>query len=286
MSANRVRVVVTGLGATTPARWRRRLDLVGAPRRSVGRQTLTEDWVDTSRCGSRGRPRSTRPRCCPGPSRAGSTAASSSPWSPPGRRGRTPGARPRSDAASGSASSCRQRHRRHHHHADRLRHLQGAGLEAAVALHRADADAQRPGRLDRPRAGRPGRRARHRVSACASGAEAIGYAMDMIRAGRADVVVAGGTEAAIHGAEHGRLRRRCAPCPPATTTRSARRGPGTATVTGSCSARARASWCWSPRSTPRPAAPDLRRTPPASATPPTPTTSPSPSPRAGASAWR
>lgn len=36
------------------------------------------------------------------------------------------------------------------------------------------------------------------VSACASGAEAIGYAVDMIRTGRADVVVAGGTEAAIH----------------------------------------------------------------------------------------
>ncbi|WP_113703612.1 beta-ketoacyl-ACP synthase II [Nonomuraea lactucae] len=36
------------------------------------------------------------------------------------------------------------------------------------------------------------------VSACASGAEAVGYALDMIRAGRADVVVAGGTEAAIH----------------------------------------------------------------------------------------
>jgi 3-oxoacyl-[acyl-carrier-protein] synthase II len=35
------------------------------------------------------------------------------------------------------------------------------------------------------------------VSACASGAEAIGYGMDMIRSGRADVVVAGGTEAAI-----------------------------------------------------------------------------------------
>jgi 3-oxoacyl-[acyl-carrier-protein] synthase II len=35
------------------------------------------------------------------------------------------------------------------------------------------------------------------VSACASGAEAIGYAIDMIRTGRADVVVAGGTEAAI-----------------------------------------------------------------------------------------
>ncbi len=36
------------------------------------------------------------------------------------------------------------------------------------------------------------------LSACATGAEAIAYALDMIRAGRADVVVAGGTEAAIH----------------------------------------------------------------------------------------
>ena len=36
------------------------------------------------------------------------------------------------------------------------------------------------------------------VSACASGAEALGYAVQLIRSGRADVVVAGGTEAAIH----------------------------------------------------------------------------------------
>ncbi len=36
------------------------------------------------------------------------------------------------------------------------------------------------------------------VSACASGAEAMGLAMGMIRSGRADMVVAGGTEAAIH----------------------------------------------------------------------------------------
>jgi 3-oxoacyl-[acyl-carrier-protein] synthase II len=35
------------------------------------------------------------------------------------------------------------------------------------------------------------------VSACSSGAEAIGYGMDMIRSGRADMVLAGGTEAAI-----------------------------------------------------------------------------------------
>lgn len=36
------------------------------------------------------------------------------------------------------------------------------------------------------------------VSACASGAEAIGYGVEMIRTGRADIVVAGGTEATIH----------------------------------------------------------------------------------------
>ena len=36
------------------------------------------------------------------------------------------------------------------------------------------------------------------VSACASGAEAIGYAMEMIRNNRADVIVSGGVEAAIH----------------------------------------------------------------------------------------
>jgi 3-oxoacyl-[acyl-carrier-protein] synthase II len=36
------------------------------------------------------------------------------------------------------------------------------------------------------------------VSACASGAEAMATGLEMIRSGRADVVVAGGTEAAIH----------------------------------------------------------------------------------------
>ena len=35
------------------------------------------------------------------------------------------------------------------------------------------------------------------VTACASGTDAIGIAMDMIRAGRADVVIAGGTEATV-----------------------------------------------------------------------------------------
>lgn len=36
------------------------------------------------------------------------------------------------------------------------------------------------------------------VSACASGAESMGFAADMIRRGRADMVVAGGAEGAIH----------------------------------------------------------------------------------------
>ncbi|MBA2553845.1 MAG: beta-ketoacyl-[acyl-carrier-protein] synthase family protein [Geodermatophilaceae bacterium] len=36
------------------------------------------------------------------------------------------------------------------------------------------------------------------VSACASGAEALSLGMDIIRAGRADVVIAGGTESCIH----------------------------------------------------------------------------------------
>ena len=87
------------------------------------------------------------------------------------------------------------------------------------------------------------------VSACASGAEAIGYGLEMIRTGRADVVVAGGTEAAIH------------PMPLAAfaasrtlSTRNddpaGRRGRTTSHATGSCSARARGSWSWRAPSTP------------------------------------
>jgi 3-oxoacyl-[acyl-carrier-protein] synthase II len=36
------------------------------------------------------------------------------------------------------------------------------------------------------------------VSACASGAEAIAYALDLLRSGRADVVVTGGAESCVH----------------------------------------------------------------------------------------
>src|SRR5438067_460308 len=36
------------------------------------------------------------------------------------------------------------------------------------------------------------------TSACATGAEAVAWALDILRSGRADVAVAGGTEAVIH----------------------------------------------------------------------------------------
>ena len=79
------------------------------------------------------------------------------------------------------------------------------------------------------------------VSACASGAEAIGYGIDMIRSGRADVVLAGGTEAAIMPLNVGAFAVDAGACPPATTSRSAPHGRSTRAGTASCSARAPAS---------------------------------------------
>ena len=78
------------------------------------------------------------------------------------------------------------------------------------------------------------------VSACASGAESIGYGIDMIRSGRADVVIAGGAEAAIMALNIGAFAADAAPCPPGTTSPSGPRGRSTRAATGSCSARARA----------------------------------------------
>ena len=89
------------------------------------------------------------------------------------------------------------------------------------------------------------------VSACATGAEAIALGLDLIRLGRADVVVAGGTEAASTRCRSP-ASRRCAPCPPATTSRQRRLA---AVRQGPRRVRARrgrrASSCWSARSTPQ-----------------------------------
>ena len=77
---------------------------------------------------------------------------------------------------------------------DTLREGPATGLPA----RRAHAHEQRPG--GRGLAGVRGpRRAHTPVSACASQApEAIGFGLEMIRSSRADVVICGGTEAAVH----------------------------------------------------------------------------------------
>ena len=83
--------------------------------------------------------------------------------------------------------------------AGQLRHPAREGPASGLAARRTDADAERP----RPPqislyVGAPRRRCNTPVSACASGNEAIALGLDQIRLGRADIVLAGGTEAAIH----------------------------------------------------------------------------------------
>ena len=140
--------------------------------------------------------RGPRPSRCSPRSRPGaSTRRASTPSSPRVRRGPTP-ANPRStpsgsawssapaSAASGpcstSGTSSREKGPRRVYPLA-VPMLMPNGPSAAVSLDLgARAGAHTP------------------VSACASGAESMGYAIDMIRTGRADVVVAGGTEAAVH----------------------------------------------------------------------------------------
>ena len=91
----------------------------------------------------------------------------------------------------------RHRHRRGADPARPVGHPAGERPAPGLPAHRPDAHAQRSGRDRRARARRAAG-VHTPVSACASGAEAVAYATEMIRTGRADVVVAGGTEACIH----------------------------------------------------------------------------------------
>ena len=80
------------------------------------------------------------------------------------------------------------------------------------------------------------------ISACASGNEGVALAVDQIRLGRADVVVAGGTEAAIHPLPMASFANMMA----LSKKTSANRDPsfpgrGTSSETASCSARVPAS---------------------------------------------
>ena len=54
------------------------------------------------------------------------------------------------------------------------------------------------------------------VNACTSGTSAIGEAFRMVREGRADVMLTGGTEAVVTVLLHRRRSTRCGPCPAAT----------------------------------------------------------------------
>ena len=80
-------------------------------------------------------------------------------------------------------------------------------------------------------------------TACASGANAIGEGRRMIRSGGADVVLAGGTEAAITADHHGRVRPHGCAEHPQRRPGSAPPGRSTATATASSWAKARRSWC-------------------------------------------
>ena len=106
-------------------------------------------------------------------------------------------------------SACIDRHRRR-----RAEDAAGASASAwleerrarGVAALRADDDAQRRRRRRSPCASARTARASAVASACATGGHAIGEAARMIERGEADVVVAGGTEAALTGALPGRLQ--------------------------------------------------------------------------------
>ena len=134
---------------------------------------------------------------------------------------------------------------------------------------------------DRHAPGRPRARASACRSACATGAHAIGEALRMIARGEADVVVAGGTEAALDRARAWRPSGAWARC-----RARASRARSTPAATASSWARARRCSCSSARSTPRRAARRCSRASPATARPTTPSTSPSPTRTAAAPSRR
>ena len=133
------------------------------------------------------------------------------------------------------------------------------------------------------------------TSACASGNEAIAMAIDLIRLGRADVVMAGGTEAAIHPLPMAAFANMMA----LSKTASGDDGRDPATRLAPLGHRPRrlrprrGRRRADPRvrgARPRPRRHDLRRGAAAPASATTPTTSPSPTPRVAAapapSRWR
>ncbi|GAA4504945.1 MULTISPECIES: beta-ketoacyl-[acyl-carrier-protein] synthase family protein [Nonomuraea] len=196
MSANRVRVVVTGLGATTPVGGDATSSWSALLAGQSGVATLTEDWVDTVPVTFAGTAAVDPAEVLPRPearrldrSEQFAMVAAREAWQDAG----APEVAPErlgvvvSSGIGGINTTLSAYDTYKERGWNRLSPftvpmLMPNGPAAWIGLDRG------------AQAG-----VHATVSACASGAEAIGYAMDMIRAGRADVVIAGGTEAAIHG---------------------------------------------------------------------------------------
>lgn len=103
---------------------------------------------------------------------------------------------------------------------------------------------------------------------CTSGIDSVGHAVDLIREGSVDVMIAGSSDAPISP-----ITMACFDAikatTPATTTRRTPPAPSTAPATASCSARARPCSSWRSWKAPRSAA--RTSTPRSPATPPAPT---------------
>ena len=199
------RVVVTGMGAVSALGQRRRLDVGRAARRQVGR---SDDRDRSTRRGSTRRSAAEVERLRPERRHRPQGDAADGPVHPVRARRGTPGARPGRASRRGwrarspSAAAC----------------ILGSGL-GGVATHVRQRPAHgraRPGPdlavLHPDGHRRTSARARSRsqfgmlgpnfatVSACATGAHAIGEAWETIRRDDADIMLAGGSEAAIHEA--------------------------------------------------------------------------------------
>ena len=164
---------------------------------------------------------------------ASSTALNNSHSLPPAKLGKMP-ARRRS-----TQSGCRQhrnRNRRRAHPAWPVGRAPRDRCAASESAHHPHAHAQRAAAIVglelSARAG-----VHTPVSACASGAEAVAQGLQMIRSGRADMVVVGGTEACIHPLPLAAFAAMRA-LSNATTIQPQPRAPTTPNATASCSAKA------------------------------------------------
>ena len=284
MTASTRRVVVTGLGATTPLggtvaeTWdailagqsgARTLPTTGSPRYELPVTFAAHD---------QGRPAQ---RCSPRSRSAGSTPPPSTPSSPPARPGPTPAA-PEVDperlgVAIGSGIGGVWTL------LDQWDNLREKGPRRVFPLAVPMLMPNAPGGQRLPRAGRPGRRAHPGLGLRLRARRRWATPCDMIRTGRADVVVAGGTEAAVHPLPIAGFAAHAGAVDPQRRPRARARAPTTPAATASCSARVPASSCSRALSTPQArGAQDLRRARRGRACPRTRTTSPRRSRRAPA----